>query len=117
MTPRDATAAIKAFQHALSGKVVSPIEVSRRHGVCMKCPKRVRVGRDVSAVSKFLGMLANRHRVPKDLSGSKCGVCGCSLMLLLPATGEDLHVDSPEEAAKRPDGCWAKSLTSTAKTA
>ena len=110
MTPRDSIAAIKAFQHAMTGKVVAPEEVRRRHGVCIKCPKRVRVGRDVSTISKFLGMLANRHRVPKDVSGSKCGVCGCSLMLLLPAAKEDLHVDSEEEAKKRPETCWTKIL-------
>jgi len=103
-------AAIAAFQRALSGKVVSPEEVRRRHNVCMKCPKRERVGRDMSTISKFLGMLANRHRVPKDVSGSKCGVCGCSLMLLLPATVEDLHADSEEESKKRPETCWMKIL-------
>lgn len=110
MTPRDSIAAIKAFQHALKGGVVSSEEVRRRNAVCATCPQRVRVGRDISAVSKFLGMLANRHRVPKEVSGFKCGCCGCSLMLLLPATKEDLHVDSPEEAAKRPPNCWMKNL-------
>jgi hypothetical protein len=110
MTPRDSIAAIKAFQHALSGKVVSPEEVRARHNVCVKCPQRVRVGRDISAVSKFLGMLANRHRVPQEVKGFKCGVCGCSLMLLLPATKDDLHVDTEKEAAVRPKTCWIKNL-------
>jgi hypothetical protein len=111
MTPRDSIAAIKAFQHALSGNVVSPEEVRRRGNVCATCPKRERVRNSVSKISRFLGMLANRHRLPKEIKDFACGVCGCSLQLLLPATKEDLHKDSPEEAAKRPEQCWLTSAT------
>ena len=51
-------------------------------------------------------MLASKHRVPSEVHSYGCSVCGCSLVLLLPATPADLHKDSPEEAAKRPANCW-----------
>jgi hypothetical protein len=105
-----AIAAIKAFTEAVNGNVVSPDEVFRRATICAKCPMKRRVTGAPSKISRYLGVLANKHRVPADLNGQKCGVCGCSFMLLIPATEDDLHKDSPEEAKKRPDKCWMKKL-------
>jgi len=110
MTPHDSVAAIKAFCHAIKGDVVSPEEVRRRSGICETCPKRERVSKVKTQVSKFLGMVASRYRVSSDTKDYCCGVCHCSLLLLLPATKEDLHVDSAEESAARPETCWMKNL-------
>ena len=114
ITPRDALAAAKAFQHAVKGDVVSPEEIRRRGAVCKTCPKRQLVRRRTSQVSQILGILANRHRVPPEVKDYACNVCGCSLMLLLPATPQDLHKDSGKEAAERPERCW---LTDALKSA
>lgn len=105
-----AIAAIKAFTEAINGNVVSPEEVFRRATICAKCPMKRKTTGAPSKISRYLGVLANKHRVPPDLNGQKCNVCGCSLMLLVPATEKDLHKDSPEEAKKRPAVCWIKKL-------
>jgi len=110
MSITGAIAAIKAFTEAVNGNVVPPEEVFRRGTICAGCPMKRKVTGAPSKISRYLGMLANKHRVPSDLNGQKCNVCGCSLMLLIPATKDDLHKDSPEEAKKRPDRCWMKEL-------
>jgi len=114
ITLRDAVAAAKAFKHAIKGDVVSPEEIRRRGAICNTCPKRQRVRSRASQVSQILGLLANRHKVPAEVKDYSCGVCGCALMLLLPATKEDLHVDSEKEAKERPERCW---LTDALKSA
>jgi hypothetical protein len=100
-----AAAALAAFAQASTGDTVGEVEVMRRNSVCAACPKREKVTGIVSRVSQTLGVLANRHRVPKSMKDYRCGVCGCALMLLIPA--KTPHKDSPEEAAVRPSSCWA----------
>lgn len=111
ITASGALSAIKAFREAMSDHTVSDQEIVKRSEVCQTCPMR-RDGHGVAEnISKVLGTLANRHRVPSELADSHCGVCGCSLMLLVPATKRDLHKDSAEESANRPAGCWIKTST------
>jgi hypothetical protein len=105
-----AMAALKAYADARGGDVVSPEELRDRTAVCRSCPKRKLSSGILTKVSEKLGILANAHRVPKDVSAYSCGVCGCSLMLLLPARGVALHKDTPEEARERPDSCWIKKV-------
>jgi hypothetical protein len=106
MIAQGAIAAIKAFTEAVNGNVVPHNEVLRRERVCNRCPMRKKVTGAPSKISRYLGMLASKHRVPSEVHNHACSVCGCSLVLLLPATPPDLHKDSPEEAAKRPKDCW-----------
>lgn len=101
-----AAKALLAFYDAMHSKTVSVEEIQRRSSICAVCPKR-RSGSGVAeALSKKLGQIANRRQVPQEVADYHCGVCGCSLMLLLPATEKDLHKDSAEESANRPAGCW-----------
>jgi hypothetical protein len=106
MILQGALAAIKAFTEAVNGNVVSHDEVLRRERICKSCPMRKKVTGAPSKISRYLGMLASKHRVPSEVHSYACNVCGCSLVLLLPATPADLHKDSPEEAEKRPKACW-----------
>jgi hypothetical protein len=108
MRPADAIAALKAFQDAIKGSVVSATEVSNREAICATCPMRRRATGIPAKLSQTLGIIANRHRVSNSIKDYKCGVCGCSLMLIIPATDENQHVDSPEEAKQRPALCWLK---------
>lgn len=104
-----AAAALKAYQQARKGDVETPDTIAARAAACFRCPKR-KITRGVSKASELLGILANRNRVPHAVASYSCSVCGCSLMLLLPATKEDIHKDTPEEAKERPDNCWIKQL-------
>ena len=104
-----AVSALKAYQQARKGDVESPSTIKARADVCFACPKR-RITRGVSKASEMLGILANRNRVPNAVASYSCSVCGCSLMLLIPAVKEDIHKDSEKEATERPDSCWIKQL-------
>lgn len=107
ITIQDARAAALAFTEAVKGNTVSAEEIVNRTLICRTCPRRGNaVG--ISRVSVILGKLANKHRVPAELGDSVCRACGCSLLLLIPATKENLHVDSPAESRRRPGRCWLK---------
>lgn len=109
MKTQDAIAALRAYQEARRGQVVSAGTLARRAETCAACPMRKPTA-GVSLISGILGNLANKHRVPAELADFACGVCGCSMMLLLPAFDDDLHRDSEAEAAVRPETCWMKKL-------
>jgi hypothetical protein len=108
MKPSDILAAANAFKDALKGDVVDDATIASRTAICLKCPQRRKVTGVVSRVSKILGDIANRHRVPKEIADYRCNICKCSLMLLIPATEKDQHKDSPQEAKRRPASCWLK---------
>lgn len=110
MKPADITAALKAYAEATRGNTVSDREFARRMSVCKTCPKLRRTSGLTGRVSQILGSLSIKHRVPREMSSSSCGVCGCSLLLLVPALPKNLHEDSPEEAQKRPNACWMKAV-------
>lgn len=109
MKPIDAVKAIRAFREAVRGNVSSAGQVANRAAVCASCSKRVPTT-GVSRMSALLGRLSGKHGVPSSVSGFSCGVCGCNLLLLLPATKENIHQDSEAEAKVRPENCWIKTL-------
>jgi hypothetical protein len=57
-------------------------------------------------VSELLGIMANKNRVSPVFQDNACGVCGCSLLMLLPARDEDLHKDTADQRKSRPRFCW-----------
>jgi hypothetical protein len=99
-----AKAAIKAFMDAKKGDVVSEDEVMRRVQICGGCHQKKRKSSIITSISRTLGHLANRHRVPDEISKFRCDACKCSLMLLIPS--KTLHPDTPEEEEARPSKCW-----------
>jgi ribosomal protein S19E (S16A) len=102
----DIQAAAKAYIEATRNDVVPDAEIDRRARICRQCSLRVPT-RGVGRVSQILGGLANKHRVPKELSDYSCQICKCNLQLLIPA--KDGHVDSPDERRRRIKGnkhCW-----------
>ena len=103
-----AVAALKAFQQASTGDVVSEVELMRRISICnakpTPCPRRRKSTSIITKASQVLGVLANRNRVPRDVADYSCSVCKCSFMLLLPSKA--FHDDTDEELKMRPAECW-----------
>lgn len=102
--------AAKAFIEATRGDVVPDDVIAARTRICRNCPLRV-PATGTGRVSQVLGKLANENKVDKNISGYKCSVCGCALLLLLPA--KEPHVDSDKERARRlkgNKGCWLLTL-------
>ena len=103
----DITQALKAFSSAKGGQVVSAPEATSRARTCRECPMRKKVSGAIGHTSQVLGIATNA--APLELKGYQCGVCGCSLLLLVPALAENLHKDSPEQRAlreKKAPNCW-----------
>ncbi len=106
MRTTDITAALKAYAEATRGNTVSADVFARRISICKTCPKRRRVSGLKGRISQIMGSLSIKHKVPREVSESSCGVCGCSLLLLVPALEENLHKDSEKERRERPVTCW-----------
>jgi hypothetical protein len=102
----DAIAALNAAREALRENTVDTTTLIERVGVCEQCPMKKHTQGLKSNVGQILATLAIKHQVPESISGFMCGVCGCPLSLLTSALVENLHKDSPQEAAQRPLGCW-----------
>jgi len=111
ITITGATAALKAAREATRGNTVTEDTLRGRISICNTCPKRERIKGVVGSVGRVLAFVANKHKVPKEISGYRCGVCSCPLALLATALPENLHRDSPEEAAQRPGRCWLTEAT------
>lgn len=110
-----AAAALAAFNQARKGDTVSEEEIMRRAAICKVCPKRKKTTGVRSRISRQLGIIANRNKVPDELRNYSCGVCDCSLMLLAPSV--EGHADSDEQLADRPDTCWMMTPEKIAKKA
>lgn len=106
MNTQGAVAAIKAFKEATRNHTVTPEILKERIRVCNACPMKVSNRGVVGRVTETLSSLSIKHKVPSEIAGFKCGVCGCPLNLLAVSLPANLHKDSVEEAAKRPDFCW-----------
>lgn len=105
----DVSQALKAYRSARAQDTVDDQEALRRGKICKQCPMRRKVGGFIGRVSHILGAATGNHQLPEDLRDYKCGVCQCSLLLLVPAVETSLHKDSPEERRKRmksAPGCW-----------
>lgn len=119
ISPAGARAAIIAFMEAGKGNVVGETEASNRANICLTCPLRAKIKMSLSAhIGQVMALRVAKHNVPEDIKGYKCGVCLCPLALLVPAKGEHLHTDSPEEARKRAKDaprCWLPAAKAAAE--
>lgn len=103
------TQALKAYRSARKQETVDDQEALRRGKICKGCPMRRKVGGFIGRVSQVLGEATGNRQIPEDLRDYKCGVCQCSLLLLVPAIEDNLHKDSPAERRTRlksAPGCW-----------
>lgn len=101
MTIKDIVKAGTVAAKRVFGNTEDEATIEWRLSVCETCP--MKKARATKAKEKASLALAGLRQ------GPVCGVCGCSLALLTCAHEEDLHEDSPTEAAQRPESCWMKS--------
>jgi len=98
-------------------KTIDQKELDERQEICQNCPLR-----DTSTfctgcggLGKATMMLNDARRLTKKqlvfnpkMKTQFCGVCGCSLPLLLATNKEYLPDDDPIQSQMRPDNCWIK---------
>lgn len=106
----DAVNGAKALLRYSTGHSVSNAEIARRSRICLNCPLRDTVSYCGSCggagkIARFVGNLRKLMRIGTDLDSdikvSYCGVCQCSLALMVPSQLQSFKPDSG-----RPDDCW-----------
>lgn len=112
---KEALQAGKASLKIITGQIVSQKEIGRRWEICDKCPAKTETKECFSCNrAKFLaqitheikGIFGTEVKFPGESKKFSCGVCGCSLAMLLPTKTSDLHEDTPQQKELRPDFCW-----------
>jgi|SRR6478609_10211164 len=114
---KDAFSGALAALNYIAGKSVSVDEMNRRASICEKCPLRSRISGCTSCgAGRAMTNLANEIRVkkgtqapiPSSIKDSFCGICSCSLSLMVVTGIEDFYSETSEKNNRRPDVCWLK---------
>lgn len=110
MKAKDISGALKAYIAATKQETVSAEDAEERSKICRKCPKRIPT-RGISRVSRMLADLARLHNSDQNIANYSCGICSCSLALLVPSLPENLHQDTEEQKTERlKTYCWMNNL-------
>lgn len=101
----------KALLKYAMGKAVSNQEILRRSNVCATCPKVSNVsdcmgcggsGKITSLINTIRRQKGKEVAIPDKVKRKFCGVCQCSIPLLVVTRFEDFSKDEHI----RPDHCW-----------
>lgn len=123
LTAKEAVVAGKALINMnIFQKVISQSEATRRANICRKCPMLV----DVSDCGSCTGARRRLARLAASLTGffqkklklgtfkgkdaikAYCGVCGCSMQMLLPVRTSDYKPAAFLKPDSRPIECWLR---------
>lgn len=96
------------------GKTVDQKELDKRSAICLNCPVRAQTSfcAGCGGLGKATLMLNEARRLTKQLVFNAklktefCGVCSCSLPLLLATDKESLPKDDALQEKTRPKTCW-----------
>jgi hypothetical protein len=100
----------------IGGDSVDPQEILRRSAICQSCPKRSNIsgcsscevgGKLMQFVNKIKKSFGTPVDIPNNLSREFCGVCECSLGMMIPAPLNHFHTSTIEDK-NRPKFCWLK---------
>lgn len=117
---RDVVSGANAVIKYMGGSSVSNNEIVRRSFICEMCPMIEKIGGcgpcgAAGKISSFVNAVRQKMgisiAIPNQTKNSYCGICGCSLALLVVTKKENFHQESLEENSKRPDKCWLKTTS------
>lgn len=100
-----------------AGTSASNEEIKRRSEICKSCPMRSKAtGCAACGFSKRIANFINKIRATKraeveiesTLKDSYCGVCSCSIPMMLLTRYEDFYTEPEHKNKLRPDACWLK---------
>jgi hypothetical protein len=100
-----------------SGKAASNTEIKRRSEICKSCPMREKTtGCAPCGFGRRIANFINKIRAEKKaeveieatLRDSYCGVCSCSIPMMILTQYEDFYVEPDHKNNLRPDACWLK---------
>ena len=111
VTFSDAVNGARALLRYASGETVPHEEIYRRSRICLQCPLRSTIsmcgacgtaGKIANFITKFKQGLGVKSSIDSDIQHSYCGVCSCSLGLMVVSSMKSFHL----EKSGRPDACW-----------
>lgn len=117
VTLSDAFQGAKALVRFTSGKAASQKEVLRRAEICKACPLMSSTSgcmacgaaaRATQLVNSIQSMKKGAVSIPSEVKSKFCGVCSCSIPLMIVTKYEDFYQETDEKNSRRPDGCWLK---------
>lgn len=122
VTVSNAWDALKASTKIVKGEVASQKEIDRRSEICLKCPMAVETSDCRSCSGTWSTTLAQltdevrnktgvNFRISDTLKAKFCGVCGCTLMMLIASLKKNLHKDDEKQKSLRPEECWMNDTT------
>lgn len=114
---KDAVNGAAALVKCVKGECVDQEEINRRSIICTNCPKLKKVSNCRAcgfggALSKFVNNIKRTvfrkgFEYPNGLEDKYCGICQCSLSMMLPSKMSAFHEDE-EVNRSRPDFCWIR---------
>ena len=117
LTLHGASKACNALLNVASGNVETNYEITRRAAICRNCPHLTSVsdcmscggaGKVSNLIRSVRSIFKKNINIPHEAAKRYCGLCGCSLALLLPTTMPNQKDETEEVNEKRPDHCWLK---------
>lgn len=110
----------KALLKYSAGNSVSGKEILRRSSICEKCPLLSNVSNCMGcgaasvitkAVNGIRSVKGAEIPIPKAVNTKYCGVCQCSIPLMVVTRYEDFRTETTEKNSRRPDNCWLKTTS------
>ena len=113
----DAFTGARAILRYVAGNSVSKEEMNRRASICESCPQLKMTsgcmscgagGRIARLVNSIRSYKKTEAQVPKSVENKYCGICSCSIPMMILTKYSDFYKESQSKNEKRPDTCWLK---------
>lgn len=111
--------ALALLKHA-ANKPASPEEIERRATICAVCPKLATssdcmVCGGSKRVAEIITTIKNKYghdiKIPAPVKSKYCGVCGCSMALLIVSRFDGQTSEDNIRQNERPMFCWLKEIS------
>jgi hypothetical protein len=113
----DAYNGARAVLRYVAGNSVSNAELNRRAEICRTCPQLKITsgcmscgagGRIARLVNTIRAYKKSESQVPKPVENKYCGVCSCSIPMMILTRYKDFYKEATSKNSTRPDNCWLK---------
>jgi hypothetical protein len=113
----DAFNGARAILRYVSGESTTPSEMIRRAKICEGCEKLSAIsGCAACGAGRRIANIVNTIRahkkseveVPRNVQNKYCGICSCSIPMMVLTKYKDFYRENETKNNSRPDNCWLK---------
>ncbi len=110
----------RAFVRYVKGDSVSSKEMHRRSSICLSCPLISMASNCMSCggsrvatnlINEVTKLKNPESAIPIEIKDKYCGVCSCSLSLMVVSKYKEFTQEDKDKNLSRPDNCWLKSTS------